>query len=199
VIRKVVIVISLMLAAGTGALWLASYWATQPWLVERPENGWVVVDSYSGYLSISYSQLRLLSDSEVLALFETSGSHTDADLLAIANGGDLSDGKSLEETIRGGAGLPRGIAPIYRFVWHTGPRTHETPYKSLREWIEWNKMKIIFPLWAPLLVFGTYPTISFIRGPLRRRRRRRRGLCVHCGYNLTGLPEPRCPECGRTA
>ena len=23
------------------------------------------------------------------------------------------------------------------------------------------------------------------------------GCCIHCGYSLRGLPEPRCPECGR--
>lgn len=47
------------------------------------------------------------------------------------------------------------------------------------------------------VLFATYPVIAFIRGPLRRVRRRRRGRCVACGYDLTGLPEPRCPECER--
>ena len=27
-------------------------------------------------------------------------------------------------------------------------------------------------------------------------RRRRQGICVQCGYNLKGLTELRCPECG---
>jgi len=31
---------------------------------------------------------------------------------------------------------------------------------------------------------------------VRRYRRRRDGLCLECGYNLTGLPSDRCPECG---
>ena len=52
------------------------------------------------------------------------------------------------------------------------------------------------PVWVVLMVYAAYPVLVFIRGPLRRRRRRKHGLCVRCGYNLTGLAEPRCPECG---
>ena len=55
---------------------------------------------------------------------------------------------------------------------------------------------IRFPLIPLFLLFAAYPFIAFIRGPLRRYRRRRKGLCVTCGYDLTGLPENRCPECG---
>ena len=51
-------------------------------------------------------------------------------------------------------------------------------------------------LWYLLVFFAAYPTLAFVRGPLRRRWRRKRGLCVRCGYNLTGLTHPRCPECG---
>lgn len=46
-----------------------------------------------------------------------------------------------------------------------------------------------------LVLLAAYPTLWLIRGPLRRRRRRKRGLCIECGYNLTGLTALRCPEC----
>ena len=49
---------------------------------------------------------------------------------------------------------------------------------------------------VPLMVFSAYPAISFIRGPLRRWRRRRKGLCLKCGYDLTGNVTGVCPECG---
>jgi hypothetical protein len=45
-----------------------------------------------------------------------------------------------------------------------------------------------------VILFAVYTVIAAVRR--RVWRRRRRGQCVECGYNLAGLPEPRCPECG---
>ena len=55
--------------------------------------------------------------------------------------------------------------------------------------------RFIFPMWFTAIVFVAYPIVALIRG-VRRRLRQRHGYCRKCGYNLTGLPEPRCPECG---
>lgn len=59
-----------------------------------------------------------------------------------------------------------------------------------------HRSVVCLPLWMPLLVFATYPIIAFIRGPFRRWRRRKRGLCIRCGYNLEGNVSGVCPECG---
>ena len=51
-----------------------------------------------------------------------------------------------------------------------------------------------FPLWLPTLFFGVWPAWQLL--PIHRRRRRRKlGLCVQCGYDLRGSAG-RCPECG---
>ena len=50
------------------------------------------------------------------------------------------------------------------------------------------------PLWIPTLLFAAYPAYRLL--PFHRRRKRKKlGLCVKCGYDLRGSKE-RCPECG---
>ena len=53
---------------------------------------------------------------------------------------------------------------------------------------------IYVPLYLPVLFFGGW--LAYLLLPLHRRRRRRKlGLCVGCGYDLRGSSE-KCPECG---
>ena len=55
--------------------------------------------------------------------------------------------------------------------------------------------------WA-LIVGGTTalwtfgPEIVLLFLAVRLKHREVKGVCVRCGYDLRGLPEPRCPECG---
>ncbi len=57
-------------------------------------------------------------------------------------------------------------------------------------------MVIMLPVWMTISGLAAYPAVTLIRGPLCRWRRRRRGLCTRCGYDLTGNASGRCPECG---
>ena len=55
---------------------------------------------------------------------------------------------------------------------------------------------VAIPLWQLSLVLGAVVLQLARVHPLRLRRRRRRlGLCLACGYDLRGS-EGRCPECG---
>lgn len=56
--------------------------------------------------------------------------------------------------------------------------------------------QISCPHWTLSILLISYPFFAFIRGPLRKYRRRRKGLCIHCGYNLTGNTTGICSECG---
>ena len=55
----------------------------------------------------------------------------------------------------------------------------------------------VVPAWWPVIAFGLPPIawLFTLRPLLTRRRRRRLGLCVVCGYDLKASAG-RCPECG---
>jgi len=105
---------------------------------------------------------------------------------------------------------------LWGFHWRSGvlPKIrHEAPAGDLLWTAVWNDelsfdeiaflnstepylRRIGMPLWGLCLSLGSYPGITFIRGPVRRWRRRRKGLCVKCDYDLTGNESGVCPECG---
>lgn len=54
-------------------------------------------------------------------------------------------------------------------------------------------------LWFPVALISLFLFAPEMWSAVRwfqRRGRATRGACSNCGYNLTGLIEPRCPECG---
>ena len=64
------------------------------------------------------------------------------------------------------------------------------------------------PLWPGFaintIIYAAVLWLVFCAGPgiVRRRVRRGRGQCLHCGYDLRGqvaVSENRCPECGKTS
>ncbi len=59
-------------------------------------------------------------------------------------------------------------------------------------------LSVGLPLWFVSLVSGMFPSVAFLRGPVRRWRRKRKGLCVACGYNLQGNMSGVCSECGKS-
>ena len=59
-----------------------------------------------------------------------------------------------------------------------------------------GQLTVVVPLWFLTGLLALYPTLVFIRGPASRWRRRRKGLCVVCAYNLKGNVSGVCPECG---
>lgn len=63
----------------------------------------------------------------------------------------------------------------------------------------WFQRAVVVPRGSFFLAFVAYPTIAFIRGPVRRWRRKRQGRCLNCGYSLMGNVTGSCPECGTKA
>ena len=178
-IRKAIIVILTFMAIFTSFLWADSYRnrITLPFrgeLTGRPFPGWCTD------LNLKYDR----------------GLHT-----SIRSGGICVSYRS--PVIPNEVGAERSIHVTHNLLYNEYAHTDYRPCirNAEHHFQEPKGMRLVehaicLPLWFLLIVFAAYPTITFIRGPLRRYRRHRKGLCVTCGYNLTGNISGTCPECG---
>ena len=62
-------------------------------------------------------------------------------------------------------------------------------------WRYWKNPGWFVEIECPVWPFAAVSWAAFA-AVMFRRRRRRTGVCPNCGYSLTGLTMPRCPECG---
>lgn len=69
-------------------------------------------------------------------------------------------------------------------------------YLSSKKTRDYRRTWLVFPLWLSTALLASICMLPVVRGPLRRWRRLHKGLCIHCGYDLTGNLSGRCPECG---
>ena len=84
-------------------------------------------------------------------------------------------------------------APKLAAWYFVGFETHWLPDYNSGLWTRSYYLSI--PLWIPSVAFIMLGMGCVVPPACRRRKRRKLGLCLKCGYDLRGSKE-RCPECG---
>jgi hypothetical protein len=163
---RVIAATFLILAAAVCALWVRSYRTVDALHLRR---GVETYEANSRDGSIMMWSLAVFSD------VPTENESTDQSLAYEQRGAGGEDNwhPFLERDLRWGFGRAR-----VRTVSEVGVRIDA----------------IAFPLWMPILFLAS-PTVVVAVAGLRRRRRRARGCCERCGYDLRATPAE-CPECG---
>ena len=83
------------------------------------------------------------------------------------------------------------ITSVYYWTWG-GFKDFSTTWRPAL-FHKYGGFVLHLPFWIPILVLGSTAWCSY--APLRRRKRKKLGLCVKCGYDLRASKD-RCPECG---
>ena len=198
-IRKAIIVALLLAAVGVSAsAWMSESgpWRTSLWQIGNARFGLYVSDT----LVRAYWFQR----HEPISLDFRETVRPDGQYVRLQfDSGPPSLGLCLltREGLRS-AGIPNhGVHRVnIRFITREGLRQLANITKSsTTPQLATNRLSVTLvrsSMWTVSLLLAAYPTMAFIRGPLRRYRRRKHGLCLACAYDLTGNKSGVCPECG---
>ena len=190
-IRKTIIVVLVLASLATGVMWIDSYRPRKPTALPlAPEQDlgrwWGIID------------LKAISTPYALVGFVESIYFGDRRRFSIrAYRGSLN--LRLDLGIKTGTPIPRKDFQLLGFrhkqrMWRCSTSPGRDGKPDIHD--EYHVREVTLPFLALFVVLSWYPFLAFIRGPLRRHRRRRRGECIGCGYDMTGNVSGVCPECG---
>jgi len=178
-IRKGIIVVMTLAAMETTALWIRSHWLMDFLSVPTSTKWFLSFSSRLGAISLGHCLDSDRNGTESVS-FES---------------GDVTPW--IEATMR----MQEAFAAVFRLTRSSARIEPDPSFRYQNNSVTYRGRtfegrSVTFPHWLLAILFAAYPTIAFIRGPLRRYRRRRKGLCLKCGYNLTGNTTGVCSECG---
>jgi hypothetical protein len=94
--------------------------------------------------------------------------------------------------------MPKGVKEwgIPSVIYYSEPNVHYQSKGGGTVRVRIGGWSVTVYLWGPLVLCSVHLAIASIRAPYARYRRRKKGLCLACGYNLEGNVSGVCPECG---
>jgi hypothetical protein len=178
VVRTVLLGMLTLLALAAAAAWAYGTWTA---------NSRVIEAEWGGIKGERFSFYAVADHGEVLSL---SCQHSEGPATDLGWYWDSWESPGLERLV---AVLPYW----YIEAWNMGPGPEEWRRGVFHH--GGRGFTLIVETWFAVALFGIWPFLALVRYGIRiyrRRWRRLHGRCVRCGHNLTGLPGPRCPECG---
>ena len=173
--------ISVLLCVAVCVLWVRSYWQSDCLFFWNTRGQWAAETS-AGYLSFETSNIHG-GDAGVCRLVTPSASVAFHRRVMRSQAVHSFAGFVYAVDVRPSSAV--GLTPELE------SRGIRTPPGTLtrRFWY--------LPMWAAFILTSA-PAFLLLRPRLAVRRRRSRGLCPRCGYDLRATPD-RCPECGNKA
>lgn len=207
---NLVTVVSLLLFVAVAVLWVRSYWAVDV-VKLGSDRLYKAASGGGGVMLESLHFLRRQGDWRTgmtratgqLSIYgETRETYAGAPGASAAGRGRRWERLTYPYTdrrtfwSRAWAGVERAAWPQPTRVAHNAGATFDNATGRCEE--RWFIGRAVWlPYWVPAAGLAILPASAATRVAKRRReaRRRKKGLCPGCGYDLRGTPE-RCPECG---
>jgi hypothetical protein len=191
------VVISLLLCAGTAALWLRGLRSKASWHAHTSHGLWQLA-CHDGRFSLDNEPQKTLEFDSTRSKWvgEINAAYTRAREHYERSGRDLGSNLSPQEVAEREL-FERELVAAHQAEWDFGLAKSELEMKWRTSPPVQHSVRCAVPAAATAVMPSAWVLVAWM-SHRRRTLRRRRNQCTACGYDLRATPS-RCPECGTMA